>query len=117
MLKGINPQLYKPKVKNNFPKTLKAEVLLFLKMYNNYSDLASVYALPSVYSMISRKGAEVASLISKEMILTTKKSRLLKDCQGYQYLIYNAKGRDLRVAIQVSQGQTVHKPGQAITSS
>lgn len=37
MLKGINPQLYKPKVKTNFPKILKAEVLLFLKMYNNYS--------------------------------------------------------------------------------
>lgn len=78
MLKGINPQLYKPKVKTNFPKILKAEVLLFLKMYNNYSDLASVYAFPSVYSIISRKGAEVASLISKKMILTTKKSQSLE---------------------------------------
>lgn len=29
MLKGVNPQLYKPKVKTNFPKILKAEVLLF----------------------------------------------------------------------------------------
>ena len=42
----------------------------------------------------------------------------MKDCQG-QYLIYNGKGRDLRFAIQVSQGQikiNVHKarPGYYI---
>lgn len=81
MLKGINPQLYKPKVKTNFPKALKAEVLLFLKTYNNYNDLASVHAFPSVCSMLSRQRAEVASLVSQKKltwILTSKKSKSLK---------------------------------------
>lgn len=81
VLKGINPQLHKPQVKTNFPKVLKTEVLLFVKIYNNYSDLASVYAFPSVCSIIIRKEAEAAPLINKKKltwILTSKKTKSLE---------------------------------------
>lgn len=42
----------------------------------------------------------------------------MKDCQSYQYLIYNAKGKDSLAASQESQGRikiNVHKPDQSIT--
>lgn len=50
--------------------------------------------------------------------MNIKRSPHLKDCQSYQYLISNAKGKDSTTASQESQGRikiNVHKPDQGIT--
>lgn len=60
---------------------MKIEVLLFVKIYNNYSDLVLVYVFFLVCLIIIRKEVEVVLLINKKKliwILIFKKIKLFE---------------------------------------